>query len=142
MTDFSLSPRLPLKAFFRLNELIREVEIGCADDEHNIKQRVLISIEVELQGEAVFCGDTMNPPYDYCDIISAVDQAIESRPRFILQETLLFMIAKIILMNPIVKIADISFSKIERYPACQSIGVRATFNKDDILSFSNHYPDF
>src|SRR5689334_6001211 len=113
-----------LKTFFELNELVRKVHIGHDADEHGVQQEVMISMRVMLNGEAIFRGDTYTMPYDYCDMIKAVDEAIAAQPHFILQETLFFFIARRVLSHPLIEAVDLNFSKTRRYTGCRSIGIQ------------------
>lgn len=126
---------------YELNALERDIEIGCADDEHGIRQQVLISMRVALVGDTLFSGEMQHPPYDYCELIDAVDSAIAARPRYILQETLLVAIACRVLRNPLVERLEISVSKTQRYAGCQSIGVRASLTRADALRIAARYPE-
>jgi dihydroneopterin aldolase len=130
-----------LKAYFVLNELSRDVEIGCAEEEHGVKQKVSISMRVMFDGGAMFSGEMDKPPYDYCDIIKAVDDAIASQPRFILQETLFFAIARRVLSHPFVEGIELSLSKTQRYVDCRSLGVQAILTKADIQHLSDRYAE-
>jgi len=130
-----------LKTFFKLIELRRDVEIGCAAEEHGVKQEILISMQVTLDGNTVFAGETYQPPYDYCHMIEAVDQAIASQPRFVLQETLFFMIAQRVLFHPLVQEIELSLFKTQRYSGCQSLGISSTLTKADVQKLEERYID-
>jgi len=130
-----------LKTFFKLNELRRTVEIGCADEEHGVKQEILISMQVTLDSNTVFSGETYKPRYDYCHMLEAVDQAIDSKPRFILQETLFFAIAQRVLSHPLIPEMELSLLKTQRYSGCQSLGISATLTKADIQKLEERYAD-
>jgi dihydroneopterin aldolase len=121
-----------LKTYFVLNELSRDIEIGCAEEEYGIKQNISITIRAMLDAISVFCGDTDHPPYDYCDMIKAVDDAIASQSHFILQETLFLAIAERLLSHPLVESIDLSLSKTNRYENCKSLGVEGTLNKSGL----------
>jgi dihydroneopterin aldolase len=130
----------PPYAHYELNSLVREIEIGCANEEHGIRQPVTISMRVALVGDTLFGGETKHPKYDYCDLLKAVDDAISSRPRFILQETLLVAIACRVLANRLVERLEIVIAKTQRYEGCESIGVRASLTHADVLRIAERYP--
>lgn len=130
----------PPYAHYELNSLFREIEIGCADEEHGIRQPVTISMRVALVGDTLFGGETAHPEYDYCEMLKAVDDAIASRPRFILQETLLVAIACRVLASRRVERLEIVIAKTQRYEGCDSIGVRANLTYADVLRIAERYP--
>jgi dihydroneopterin aldolase len=130
-----------LKAYFELNELKRDVEIGCAKEEYGIKQEVLISMRLTLDGNTIFSGETYAPPYDYCNMIKAVDDAIASRSRFVLQETLVFEIASRVLSHPLVEGVELRLFKTQRYAGSRSLGIQATLTKDDIHRLLDRYTE-
>jgi dihydroneopterin aldolase len=130
-----------LKTYFELNELKRNLEIGCAEEEHGVNQEVVISMRVTLDGDKVFSGDTYKPPYDYCEMIKAVDDAIASRSRFVLQETLFFAIASRVLSSPLVQEVELSLQKTQRYTDCRSLGIRATLTRTDVHRLLDRYSE-
>ena len=130
-----------MKAQFEVDTLARQVEIGCADDEHGVQQAVTITLRATLDGSTLFAGDTRTPPFDYCALIDAVDAALASRPRFILQETLVVAIAARVLADPLVQAIEIALDKTERYPGCRSIGVRAAFDRAALRALAARYPE-
>lgn len=130
-----------MKAQFEVDTLLRQVEIGCADDEHGVQQAVTITLRATLDGSAMFAGDTRTPPFDYCALIGAVDAALASRPRFVLQETLVVAIAARVLADPLVERIEIVLDKTERYQGCRSIGVRAAFERADLTALAARYPE-
>jgi len=130
-----------MKAQFEVDTLARQVEIGCADDEHGVQQAVTITLRATLDGSTLFAGDTRTPPFDYCALIDAVDAALASRPRFILQETLVVAVAARVLADPRVERIEIALAKTGRYPGCRSIGVRAAFERADLAALAARYPE-
>lgn len=130
-----------MKARFEVDTLLRQAEIGCADDEHGVQQAVTITLRATLDGSTLFAGDTRTPPFDYCALVAAVDAALASRPRFILQETLVVAIAARVLADPQVEQIEIALDKTERYPGCRSIGVRATFDRAALRALAARYPE-
>ncbi len=130
-----------MKAVFEVDQLQRQMEIGCADDEHGVQQGVSISLRATLDGGAMFAGDTRTPPFDYGVLVDAVDAALASRPRFILQETLVLAIAARVLAQPLIERLEIELDKTERYPGCRAIGVRAAFERADLAALAPHYPE-
>lgn len=131
----------PMKPQFEITRLKRALEIGCADDEHGVTQAVEIGIRVTLDSTAMFAGDVYVPPYDYCRSVDAVDAAIASRPRFILQETLFVAVAARILADPVIEAVDLSITKTERYAGCDGIGIRATVTRADLAALAPRYPE-
>lgn len=123
---------------FELNELVRDVDIGCAPEEHGALQPVLISMRVALSSEAVFRGDTKAPPYDYCHMVEAIDEAIAAQPRFVLQETLFLQIAARVLAHSLVASLDLSLAKTQRYAGCRSMGMQARVTKADLPTIHAH----
>lgn len=130
-----------LKPQFEITRLKRALEIGCADDEHGVTQAVEITLRVTLDSAAMFAGDVYVPPYDYCRSVDAVDAAIASRPRFILQETLFVAIAARVLADPVIEAVDLSITKTERYAGCDGIGIRATVTRRDLAALAPRYPE-
>lgn len=126
---------------YEIHELRRELEIGCADDEHGVKQPLLLTLRATLAPEQLFAGDSFTPPYDYCELIQAADDAIASRPRFILQETLVVAIAARALANPLVESIEIEIAKTARYESCRAIGVRATLTRTDLRQLAPRYAE-
>ena len=131
----SLNPR------FEITRLQRQMEIGCADDEHGVKQGVEISIRVTLDARDMFAGDTFTPPYDYVRSVQAVDDALASRAHFILQETLFVAIAARILADPVVQELELQVTKTERYAGCDGIGLSARVTRADIAALADRYPE-
>ena len=125
-----MTPDLPC---FEISDLKRDLEIGCADDEHGVQQPMLITLRAFLGPEDIFAGDTLTPPYDYCELIQAVDDAIASRPRFILQETLFVAVAARVLANPRVQALEMHMAKTARYEGCRCIGLRATLDRAALM---------
>ena len=132
---------MTLSTRFEITRLQRQMEIGCADDEHGVKQGVEVTIRVTLDGRDMFAGDTFTPPYDYCRSVQAVDDAIASRPHFILQETLFVAIAARILADPVVQDVELEVTKTERYAGCDGIGLRARVTRADIAALAGRYPE-
>ncbi len=130
-----------MQAQFEVDQLQRQMEIGCADDEFGVQQAVTITLRATLDGRSMFAGDTRQPPFDYCVLIDAVDAALASRPRFILQETLVVAIAARVLTQPLVERIDIALDKTERYPGCRAVGVRAAFDRADLATLAPLYPE-
>ena len=130
-----------LKAEFEVHRLRRTIEIGCAPDEHGVTQGVTITLRATLDGRTLFAGDTLTPPYDYCALIDAVDDAIASRPRFILQETLFVAIAARVLADPQVERLDLEIAKTERYDGCDFIATRASVARADLAALAARYPE-
>ncbi|MFT3817953.1 MAG: dihydroneopterin aldolase [Rubrivivax sp.] len=130
-----------MKAQFEVDTLLRQVEIGCAEDEHGVQQAVTITLRATLDGTVMFAGDTRTPPFDYCALIDAVDAALASRARFILQETLVVAIAARVLADPLVERIEIALDKTERYQGCRAIGVRAAFERADLAALAARYPE-
>lgn len=128
-------------SYFEITDLRRELEIGCADDEHGVTQPMLLTLRGHLAHEHLFTGDTLTPPYDYCALIDAVDAAIASRPRFILQETLFVAIAARVLAHPLVLSLDMHMAKTARYEGCRSIGLQATLDRDALRRLAPLYPE-
>jgi dihydroneopterin aldolase len=132
---------MPLKPQFEITRLQRQMEIGCADDEHGVKQGVEITIRVTLDERDMFAGDTFTPPYDYCRSVQAVDDALASRRHFILQETLFVAIAARILADPVVQDVELQVTKTERYAGCDGIGLSARVTRADIAALASRYPE-
>ncbi len=130
-----------LKARFEIDRLERTIEIGCAADEHGVRQAVVLTLRATLDGRTMFAGDLLEPPFDYCAITQAVDDAIASRPRFILQETLAVAVAARVLANPLVERIEIELAKTERYAGCRAIGVQASFDRSDLAELAARYPE-
>jgi dihydroneopterin aldolase len=73
--------------------------------------------------------------------VQAVDDAIASRPHFILQETLFVAIAARILADPVVQDVELEVTKTERYAGCDGIGLRARVTRADIAALAGRYPE-
>lgn len=130
-----------MKAVFEVDTLQRRIEIGCAPDEHGVEQAVSLTLRATMDGRSMFAGDTLTPPFDYCAMVDAVDAAIASRPRFILQETLVVAIAARVLAHPLIEAIAIDLDKTERYAGTRAIGVRATFTRADLADLATRYPE-
>lgn len=130
-----------LKARFEIDRLERSIEIGCAPDEHGVRQPVVLTLRATLDGRTMFAGDLQEPPFDYCSITQAVDDAIASRPRFILQETLVVAVAARVLADPLVERIEIEIAKTARYDGCRAIGVLAGFDRADLAELAAAYPE-
>lgn len=130
-----------LSADFEVHRLRREVDIGCADDEHGVRQPVLISLRATLQARHLFAGEVYQPPYDYVAMVQAVDAAIASRPRFILQETLFVAIAARVLADPLIESLTLTLAKTARYEGCEGIGVQARVDRAQLAALAPHYPE-
>lgn len=126
---------------FRVSRLERRMEIGCAPEEHGVQQAVEITLDAVLAHEHLFAGDTRTPPYDYAALVEAVDAAIASRPRFVLQETLAVAIAARALADARVERLVLEIAKTERYTGCRSIGVVASFDRAALARLAPRYPE-
>lgn len=126
---------------FEILRLQRQMQIGCADDEQGVRQAVELTIRVTLDERHLFAGDTFTPPYDYCRSVQAVDDALASRPHFILQETLFVAIAARILADPVVQDVELQVTKTERYAGCDGIGLSARVTRADIAALVDRYPE-
>lgn len=128
-------------AEFEVHRLQRSIEIGCADDEHGITQPVEITLRATLGAAAMFAGDTKTPPYDYESLTHAVDAALASRPRFILQETLFIAIAARVLADPLVERLHLAIAKTARYAGCDWIGIAASVDRQALREVAARYPE-
>lgn len=132
---------MSLQAHFEIKNLLRRMEIGCAPDEHGVTQEVALTLRVTLHGDDLFGGETFQPGYDYTAMIDAVDAAIASRPRFVLQETLFVAIAARVLAHPLVQRLDMEMAKTERYSGCDAIGMAAALTRDDLRAIAARYAE-
>ena len=132
---------MTLKARFEIRRLERQVEIGCADDEHGVSQPIVVTIRVTLDSAHFFAGEVYAPPYDYCRAIQAVDDAIASRPRFVLQETLFVAIAARVLADPVIEDVEIELAKTARYDGCEQIGMTARVTRADLAMLASRYAE-
>jgi dihydroneopterin aldolase len=130
-----------LKATFEVHALDRTIEIGCAPDEHGVTQPVQVTLRATLDAQHMFAGDTLTPPYDYVDLVQAVDDAIASRPRFILQETLFVAIAARVLASPVVERLELQIAKTARYDGCRWIGLAASLDRSQLRALAPNYPE-
>jgi dihydroneopterin aldolase len=129
------------KAIYEVNELVREADIGCAPDEHGLKQAVVLTLRATVDTAEVFTGDTYTPPYDYVDMVRAVDDALAARPRYVLQETLAVEVARRVLANPLIESLDVHLAKTERYAGCRHIGLHVTFDRAALAALAPRYGD-
>jgi dihydroneopterin aldolase len=107
------------RIFFRDLEL--QVSIGIHDFEQNGPQRVVINIDLELDGGDAEIGDDIANVLDYDRVRERIATLIDGR-HFNLQETLCHDIVASLSDLPGVDRIRVSTEKPDVYPDCDAVG--------------------
>ena len=115
-----------------LRDFAVEVEIGIHEFEKAAAQRVLISIEMDVDGGSDAASeigdDDIAAVLDY-DFLRREILALIAGRRFNLQETLCRSIVEIVARRPQVHAALVSIRKPDVYPDCAAVGVEMTYRR-------------
>ena len=111
-----------------LQDFAVEADIGIHDFEKAEPQRLLISVELEVDGTEQAGEDDIASVLDYDFLRQEIRELITAR-RFNLQETLCRAIVGIVALRSDVKLAIVSTRKPDVYPDCVAIGVEMTYRR-------------
>jgi dihydroneopterin aldolase len=99
------------------------MEIGIHDREIGALQRVLVDINLELDPDAVPCGDTIDAVLDY-DFLRREIAAMAAGRRYALQETLCQDIVALCMGKEAVIAATVMTGKPDIYADCDTVSYR------------------
>lgn len=105
----------------RLEEFVLTASIGIHPEEKQARQRVLVTVELDVTALHAGKGDRIERALDY-DFLRREIIALAKDRHFNLQETLAEGIARICLARRGVKRVRVSTRKPDVYPDCKSIG--------------------
>ncbi len=109
---------------FEVKDYRKQIEIGCAVDEHGVSQEVVFDIVAELTPTAMLLNDTYDTPFDYCHLTRCVDEVCSGKRHHILQEPMCLEIMSLIFQHPLVNEVEIFSRKTQRYAGTDHIGFR------------------
>jgi 7,8-dihydroneopterin aldolase/epimerase/oxygenase len=116
-----------------LESLSVQVDIGFHEFEVGAPQRLLVTVEIWLEDEALPAGDDPQRAWNY-DFLRAEVEEIASSRRFNLQETLAHAVFDRLAAFRGVRALRIRTSKPDIYPDAHGVGV-------EIASFKGLWPD-
>ncbi|MBR1281553.1 dihydroneopterin aldolase [Bradyrhizobium sp. AUGA SZCCT0177] len=105
-----------------------QAAIGCAEEEHGIRQEVVIHLAVFVDPDDDIFEDTRSMPYDYQIALDVLDSAFQEG-HWILQEALAKAIADRILAHPRVTKVEVHTIKVQRYPNTEGVGFHLTASR-------------
>ena len=108
------------RVFVRELELIGSV--GVYEHEHRYEQRIVVSLDLEIDDGYDGGSDALDRVYDYDRAITAIKSTVDSG-HFNLLETLAERIAAACLADPRVLEARVSIAKPDVLPVCRAVGV-------------------
>lgn len=106
-----------------LEELAVEAEIGIHDFERGRRQRLLITVEVDIDPALVPQQDDIAATLDYDWIRSLVQRVVDER-RYELQETLCRTILQALETRPQIVAAMVETKKLDVYADARAVGCR------------------
>lgn len=112
----------PIKTCLFLEDFEVTIDIGIHDFEIGTPQRLLINVEIEVDGADVH-SDNIDQVLDYDFIREEINRLTDAR-RYNLQETLCRDILTALFARPDVVAATVSTRKTDVYPDCRSVGCR------------------
>ena len=105
-----------------------DVAIGIHDFERTGRQRILVSVEIEI--DTVPTGDTIDDTLDY-DFLREEIRALAASRRFNLQETFCRGIVDLLVRREQVRTGRVTTRKPDVYPDCTAVGVDMRFARSD-----------
>jgi dihydroneopterin aldolase len=105
----------------RLEEFSLRASIGIHPEEKTARQRVLVTVELEVTAIHAGKGDRIDRALDY-DFLRREIAALAKDRHYNLQETLAEDIARLCLARRGVRGVRVATSKPDVYPDCKSIG--------------------
>lgn len=106
-----------------LDDLAVEAEIGIHDFERNSRQRLLVSVEVEVRPSLLPVRDDIAATLDYDWIRDMVHRLVAER-RYDLQETLCRAILEGLAQRKEIVSATVETKKPDVYPDARAVGCR------------------
>jgi dihydroneopterin aldolase len=106
-----------------IDRLELEAEIGIHDFERGRRQRIFVSIELEIDPAGLPQGDCIGSAFDYDWVRNRVREIVRSRT-FELQETLARAIVDVIAERREIVSVVVSTSKPDVYPDAGAVGCR------------------
>lgn len=128
------TPAALLPCSFRifLEDFALDVDIGFHDFEIGAPQRLLITVEVWVDGEAFAAEDSRAAAWNYDFLRNEIGRIANGR-RFNLQETLVREIYALLASRQGVLAVRVRTTKPDVYPDCAGVGV-------EMASFSGTFP--
>jgi 7,8-dihydroneopterin aldolase/epimerase/oxygenase len=114
---------LPRRVFVRGLELIGS--IGVYEHEKRYEQRIVVSLELDVQDDYDGRSDAIDQVYDYDHAIATVRAAVDAGHTNLI-ETLAERIAEGCLENRHVLAARVTIEKPDVLPSCRAVGIEIT----------------
>ena len=115
-------------AKIRITDLNIRTIIGANDWEREIKQDVLINIDIEFNASKAIKTDQLNDTIDYKTLTKEIIQRVQNS-KFVLIEKLADSVLKIILNNKLVQSATVRIDKPLALRFAKSVSVELTRRK-------------
>lgn len=115
-----------------LEELLVEAEIGVHDFERNRRQRLLVTVSVDLDPALVPERDDISATMDYDGLKTLVQRLVADR-RYELQETLCRDILNGLAARPEIVAASVETKKLDVYADAKAVGCRFAARRDQTL---------
>lgn len=103
-------------------------DIGVHEFERGRPQRVLVSVEMEVDFDPARLADQLDGVLDYDFLRTEIRRLVESR-RFNLQETLCLAIVELIAARAEVRRARVSTRKPDVYGDCEAVGFSLDYER-------------
>ena len=103
-------------------------DIGIHDFERGTPQRMLISVEMDVDVDPTGAGDSIEQVLDYDFVRTEILNLVAHR-RFNLQETLCHAIVQMIAERPVVRRTKVTTRKPDVYDDCESVGFSLLYER-------------
>ena len=120
-TDMALSTGLGRARRIFLRNFEASLSIGIHDFEKQVRQRVIVNVDLYLDPDGKVVRDHIDETVDY-DFVRREILALADDCHFNLQETFCERVLAICLARPGVLAARVSSEKLDVYPDCESVG--------------------
>jgi len=120
-TDMALSTGLGRARRIFLKNFEASLSIGIHDFEKQVRQRVIVNVDLYLDPDGKVVRDHIDETVDY-DFVRREILALADDCHFNLQETFCERVLAICLARPGVLAARVSSEKLDVYPDCESVG--------------------
>lgn len=107
-----------------IKDLGLDMFIGVLDDERKAKQRVIVSLSIDVAPSPNWRNDDVNDVVSYADVIDNIKEIAERGAHIDLVETFAHMIIENCFQNPQINSVDVSVLKPDIIQNTSSVGVR------------------